>query len=128
ACYPHLKARGGGKVINIGSMLSIFGNEYASVYAASKGGVVQYTKSCAVAWARDNIQVNAILPGWITTDMTAGMLRMYPERHKIVVDRTPAGRWGMPDELAGTAVFLASHASDFVTGVSIPVDGGYAVK
>lgn len=128
ACYPHLKARGGGKVINIGSMLSIFGNEYASVYAASKGGVVQYTKSCAVAWARDNIQVNAILPGWITTDMTAGMLRLYPERHKIVVDRTPAGRWGMPDEIAGTAVFLASRASDFVTGVAIPVDGGYAVK
>ena len=128
ACYPHLKARGGGKVINIGSMLSIFGNEYANVYAASKGGVVQYTKSCAVAWARDNIQVNAILPGWITTDMTAGMLRMYPERHKMVVDRTPAGRWGMPDEIAGTAVFLASRASDFVTGVSIPVDGGYAVK
>jgi 2-deoxy-D-gluconate 3-dehydrogenase len=128
ACYPHLKSRGGGKVINIGSMLSIFGNEYASVYAASKGGVVQYTKSCAVAWARDNIQVNAILPGWITTDMTAGMLRMYPERYQIVVDRTPAGRWGKPDELAGTAVFLASRASDFVTGVSIPVDGGYAVK
>ena len=128
ACYPHLKARGGGKVINIGSMLSIFGNEYASVYAASKGGVVQYTKSCAVAWARDNIQVNAILPGWITTDMTAGMLRLYPERHKVVVDRTPAGRWGMPDEIAGTAVFLASRASDFVTGVAIPVDGGYSVK
>lgn len=128
ACYPHLKARRGGKVINVGSMLSIFGNEYASVYAASKGGVVQYTKSCAVAWARDNIQVNAILPGWITTDMTAGMLRMYPERHQMVVDRTPAGRWGVPDEIAGTAVFLASRASDFVTGVSIPVDGGYSVK
>jgi 2-deoxy-D-gluconate 3-dehydrogenase len=128
ACYPHLKARGGGKVINIGSMLSIFGNEYASVYAATKGGVIQYTKSCAVAWARDNIQVNAILPGWITTDMTAGMLRMYPERHRMVVDRTPAGRWGLPDELVGTAVFLASRASDFVTGASIPVDGGYSVK
>jgi 2-deoxy-D-gluconate 3-dehydrogenase len=128
ACHAHLKARGGGKVINIGSMLSIFGNEYASVYAATKGGVVQYTKSCAVAWARDDIQVNAILPGWITTDMTAGMLAMYPERHKMVVDRTPAGRWGMPDELAGTAVFLASRASDFVTGAAIPVDGGYSVK
>ncbi|MBM3960102.1 MAG: glucose 1-dehydrogenase [SAR202 cluster bacterium] len=128
ACYAHLKARGGGKVINIGSMLSIFGNEYASVYAASKGGVVQYTKSCAVAWARDNIQVNAILPGWITTDMTAGMLKMYPERYKVVVDRTPAGKWGLPADIAGTAVFLASSASDFITGVSIPVDGGYSVK
>lgn len=128
ACHPHLKARAAGKVINIGSMLSIFGNEYASVYAASKGGVVQYTKSCAVAWARDNIQVNAILPGWITTDMTAGMLKMYPERYQVVVDRTPAAKWGVPVDIAGTAVFLASSASNFVTGVSIPVDGGYSVK
>ncbi|MFW6174471.1 MAG: SDR family NAD(P)-dependent oxidoreductase [Chloroflexota bacterium] len=128
AAYPSLKARGAGKIINVGSMLSIFGNEYASAYAASKGGVVQFTRSCAVAWAQDNIQVNAILPGWITTDMTAGLIEKFPERYQMIVDRTPTGRWGVPDDVAGTAVFLASRASDFVTGVSIPVDGGYSVK
>ncbi len=81
-----------------------------------------------MAWAQDNIQVNAILPGWITTEMTDGMLRLYPERHQVVVNRTPAARWGLPAELAGTATFLASAASDFVTGTAIPVDGGYSVK
>ncbi|MEX2377235.1 MAG: glucose 1-dehydrogenase [Dehalococcoidia bacterium] len=126
--FPHMKERGGGKIINIGSMMSIFGSPYASAYAASKGGVVQYTKSCAVAWMKHNVQVNAILPGWIRTDMTAAFLEMYPERYQLIADRTPAGRWGEPDELAGTAIFLASKASDFVTGVSIPVDGGYSVQ
>ena len=126
--YPHLKARGGGKIINIGSMMSIFATEYASPYAASKGGVVQFTKACAVAWAKDNIQANAILPGWFHTDMTGAFLRMYPERENMVAERTPAARWGRPEELAGAAVFLASRASDFVTGTAIPVDGGYSVK
>ncbi|MBM3957575.1 MAG: glucose 1-dehydrogenase [Gemmatimonadetes bacterium] len=125
--YPEFKRRGRGKVINIGSMMSIFGTGYASAYAASKGGVVQYTKSCAVGWAKDNIQVNAILPGWITTEMARAFLQRYPERYDAIVSRTPAGRWGMPHELAGTAIFLASEASDFVTGAAIPVDGGYAV-
>ena len=128
AVYAHMKKRGGGKIINIGSMMSIFASEYASPYASSKGGVIQFTKSCAIAWAKDNIQVNAILPGWIHTDMTAAFLRMYPERERLISDRTAAGRWGMPDELAGAAVFLASAASDFVTGVSLPVDGGYSIK
>lgn len=128
AVYPCMKRRGGGKIINIGSMMSIFASEYASPYASSKGGVVQLTKSCAIAWAKDNIQVNAILPGWFHTDMTAAFLRMYPEREQLIADRTPAGRWGQPEEIAGTAVFLASPASDFVTGASIPVDGGYSVK
>jgi 2-deoxy-D-gluconate 3-dehydrogenase len=122
-----MKARGRGKIINIGSMMSIFGTAYAPAYAASKGGVVQYTKSCAVAWAKDNVQVNAILPGWIVTEMTDQFKEAFPERYGSIVGRTPAGRWGKPQDLAGTAVFLASSASDFVTGVSIPVDGGYSV-
>ena len=128
AVYPSLKARGGGKIINIGSMMSIFASEYASPYASSKGGVVQFSKSCAIAWAKDNIQVNTILPGWLHTDMTGAFLKMYPEREKLIEDRTPAGRWGQPFDLAGTAVYLASPASDFVTGASIAVDGGYSVK
>jgi 2-deoxy-D-gluconate 3-dehydrogenase len=128
AVFPYLKARGRGKVINIGSMMSIFGSPYASAYSASKGGVVQYTKSSAVAWAKHNIQVNCILPGWVHTDMTAAFLKMYPEREKEIAKRTPAGRWAQPDEMAGAAVFLASSASDFVTGAAIAVDGGYSVS
>jgi 2-deoxy-D-gluconate 3-dehydrogenase len=128
AVYPNMKTRGGGKIINIGSMMSIFASEYASPYASSKGGVVQFSKSCAIAWAKDNIQVNTILPGWLHTDMTGAFLKMYPEREKLIEDRTPAARWGQPFDLAGTAVYLASPASDFVTGASIAVDGGYSVK
>ncbi len=128
AAFPHLKARGRGKVINIGSMMAIFGSPYASAYSASKGGVVQYTKACAVAWAKYNIQVNCIMPGWVHTDMTAAFLKMYPEREKEIARRTPAGRWAHPDEMAGTAIFLASAASDFVTGTAIPVDGGFSVS
>ena len=128
AAYPHLKSRGGGKVINIGSMFSVFGSEYASPYASSKGGVVQLTKSLAISWAKDNIQVNVILPGWIHTDMTASFLRMYPEREEMIAERTPARRWGTPDELVGPALFLASAASDFVTGSSLAVDGGYHIQ
>jgi 2-deoxy-D-gluconate 3-dehydrogenase len=90
--------------------------------------VVQYTKSSAIAWAKYNIQVNCILPGWVHTDMTAAFLKMYPEREKEIARRTPAGRWAQPDELAGPAVFLASHASDFVTGAVVAVDGGYSVS
>lgn len=128
SAYPELVKRGGGKVINIGSMMSIFASEYASPYASSKGGVVQFSKSCAIAWAKNNIQVNTILPGWLHTDMTGAFLKMYPEREKLIEDRTPAARWGQPFDLAGTAVYLASPASDFVTGASIAVDGGYSVK
>ena len=125
--FPLMKERGRGKIINIGSMMSIFGTAYAPAYAASKGGVVQYTKSCAVAWAKDNVQVNAILPGWIVTEMTNQFKEAFPDRYATIVGRTPAGRWGQPADLGGTAVFLASGASDFVTGTSIPVDGGYSV-
>jgi 2-dehydro-3-deoxy-D-gluconate 5-dehydrogenase len=116
----------GGKIINIGSMTSLFGASFAGPYGASKGGVVQLTKALASAWAKDNIQVNAVLPGWIDTDLTKGARRDVPGLHNRVVARTPAGRWGAPDDLAGIAVFLASRASDFVTGTAIPVDGGYS--
>jgi len=124
--HPHMKRAGGGKVIHIGSMLSIFGAAYAPAYGASKGGIVALTKSMAVAWAKDRIQVNAILPGWIDTDLTRQARRHVPELHDRVLDRTPAGRWGEIDDLAGIAVFLSAPASDFVTGAAIPVDGGYS--
>ena len=127
AAHPHLKASGRGKVINIGSMYSLFGSNRAIPYAASKGGVVQLTKSLAAAWAPDGIQVNAILPGWITTEMTAGVASS-GAMHDRIVARTPAGRFGEPEELAGAGVFLASHASDFVTGIVLPVDGGYSAS
>src|SRR5436190_412697 len=94
ACHPVMKKQGGGKVINIGSMMSIFGASFASAYAASKGGMVQFTKALAAAWARDNIQVNAVLPGWIDTELTEGARREVPGLHERVLARTPAGRCG----------------------------------
>lgn len=127
AAWPHMKAAGGGKVINIGSMMSIFGAAYAPAYGASKGGIVQLTKSLAAAWAGDNIQANAVLPGWIDTELTRKARDQVDGLHGKVLGRTPAGRWGEPKDLAGIAVFLASPASDFITGTAIPVDGGYSV-
>jgi len=126
AGYPHMKHGGGGKIINIGSMLSIFGASFAAAYAASKGGIVQMSKALACAWAKDNIQVNAILPGWIDTPLTQSARKEVPGLNERVLARTPAGRWGEPQDLAGVAVFLASPASDFITGAAIPVDGGYS--
>ena len=126
AAYPHLKQSGGGKVINIGSMMSIFGAAYLAPYAASKAGIVQLTKALAAAWAKDNIQVNAVLPGWIDTDLTRKAREQLQGLNERVLSRTPAGRWGEPEDLSGIAVFLASKASDFVTGTAIPVDGGYS--
>lgn len=125
--YPAMKQAGGGKIINIGSMTSIFGAAYAPAYAASKGGIVQFTKSIALSWAADNIQANAILPGWIDTALTRTARAQVPGLNENVLNRTPAKRWGNIDDLAGAAVFLASPASDFVTGTAIPVDGGYSV-
>jgi 2-deoxy-D-gluconate 3-dehydrogenase len=126
AVFPSMREAGRGKVINIGSEYSLFGSAAVVSYSASKGGVVQLTKSLAVAWAPHNIQVNCIIPGWIITDMTARG-HADPAFSAQIVGRTPAGRWGESEDCAGPAVFLASRASDFVTGVSIPVDGGYAV-
>ena len=123
--YPHMKRAGGGKIINIGSMTSVFGSDWVASYSASKGGVVQLTKSLAIAWGKDNIQVNAILPGWIHTDLTNPIRTQFTDRYEYIRSRIPHGRWGEPDEMGGAAVFLASSASDYVTGVSLPVDGGY---
>jgi 2-deoxy-D-gluconate 3-dehydrogenase len=128
AAYPLMKAQGGGKIINVGSMMSLFGASFVPAYGASKGGIVQFTRACAAAWARDNIQVNAVLPGWIDTDLTQRAREEVPGLHDNVLRRTPAGRWGVGDDLAGVAVFLSSPASDFVTGTAIPVDGGYSIQ
>jgi 2-deoxy-D-gluconate 3-dehydrogenase len=127
AAHPHLKQRGG-KVINIGSMLSIFGAPYASAYGASKGGVVQFTRSLATAWAADCIQVNAVLPGWIDTELTQGARDQVAGLYERVLARTPAGRMAEPEDIAKVAVFLASTGSDFITCTAIPVDGGYSVS
>jgi 2-deoxy-D-gluconate 3-dehydrogenase len=124
--YPLMCARGGGKIVNIGSMLSIFGSAMSAPYAAAKGGVVQMTKSLAHAWAGDNIQVNAILPGWIETDMTITAKRQISGLDENVLARTPAGRWGRPEDVGGAARFLCSPAADFITGASLPVDGGFS--
>lgn len=115
-----------GKIINIGSMYSFFGSGRIPSYSAAKGAVIQLTKSMAIELAPHNIQVNAIVPGWIETDMTASLKTM-PINDEVIL-RTPAGRWGHPDEIIGTAIYLASKASDFVTGETIRVDGGYAIR
>jgi 2-deoxy-D-gluconate 3-dehydrogenase len=128
AAHPIMKAQGGGKIINIGSMYALFGAPNAPAYAASKGGVIQLTRSLAAAWARDNIQVNAILPGWIVTEMTVGARTSATGFSEAIVARTPAGRWGEASDFEGPAVFLASPASDFVTGASLNVDGGFAIS
>lgn len=128
AAYSHMKKRGAGKMINIGSMMTLFGAPYASPYAASKGGIVQMTRAMATAWAKDNIQVNSILPGWIDTDLTRAAREQVAGLHERVLARTPAQRWGKPDDFAGIAVFLASAASDFVSGAAIPIDGGYSIQ
>lgn len=128
ACFPAMKAAGGGKILNNGSMLSLFGAPWSAPYAASKGGVVQLTKSLATAWAKDNIQVNCFLPGWIDTPLTRRGRQELPELHDKVLERTPAARWGTIDDFQGIAVFLAAPASDFITGATITVDGGFSVS
>jgi 2-deoxy-D-gluconate 3-dehydrogenase len=126
AVYPHMKRAGAGKIINIGSMMSIFGAGFAPAYGASKGGIVQLTKSLAVGWAADNIQVNAVLPGWIDTELTRNARAQVPGLNERVLARSPGGRWGEAGDFEGVAVFLSSPASDFITGVALPVDGGYS--
>ena len=127
AAHPVMLKQGGGKIINIGSMMSIFGASFAPAYAASKGGIVQLTRSMATAWAPHHIQVNAVLPGWIDTELTTNARREVPGLHERVLSRIPEGRWGDGNDMAGVAVFLASRASDYVTGTAIPVDGGYSI-
>jgi 2-dehydro-3-deoxy-D-gluconate 5-dehydrogenase len=128
AAYPHLQKAGGGKIVNIGSMMSIFGASFVAAYASSKGGIVQLTRALACAWAKDHIQVNAVLPGWIDTALTQRARKEIGGLHERVVARTPAGRWGTPEDMGGIAVFLCSPASDFITGTAIPIDGGYSVQ
>ncbi len=128
ACYPAMKRGGGGKILNNGSMLSLFGVPWAAAYASAKGGLVQLTKSLATAWAEDNIQVNCFLPGWIDTPMTVKGRAENTGIYDKVMVRTPAKRWGTPDDFRGVAVFLASPASDFITGAVIPVDGGFSAS
>ncbi len=128
ACYPVVKRAGGGKILNNGSMLSIFGTPWGPAYAASKGGMVQLTKSLATAWAADDIQVNCFLPGWVDTELTRNARREVDDLHDRVLARTPAGRWGDVEDFEGLAIFLASSASNFITGAVIPVDGGFSVS
>ena len=128
AAHKHMKAAGGGKVINIGSVMSVTANPYAAPYATSKAAIMNMSKALAVAWASDNIQVKAILPGWIDSELTVSARAQVPGLHDAILARVPAGRWGSPRDLAGTAVFLASAASDFVTGASLIVDGGYLAR
>ena len=128
AAHPHFLKAKGGKIVNIGSMMSIFGASFTAPYASSKGGIVQLTRALACAWAKDRVQVNAVLPGWIDTALTRRARDEVKGLHDRVLARTPAGRWGAPEDLAGIAVFLCSPASDFVTGTAIPVDGGYAAQ
>jgi NAD(P)-dependent dehydrogenase (short-subunit alcohol dehydrogenase family) len=126
ACRPAL-ANGKGAIVNIASMHAIFGAPLSPAYAASKAGVVQLTKSLAVAWAEDGIRVNAIAPGWIETPMTLPA-RSDAARNRAILDRTPLGRWGTPDDIVGPALFLAGDAARFITGTVLVVDGGYSAK
>lgn len=120
---PKLKAAGGA-IVNTASVLSFQGGALVPGYAASKGGVAQLTKSLALAYASDDIRVNAIAPGWVATGFTQA-LREDPARNAAILARTPLGRWGTPDDIAGAVVFLCSPAARFVTGAIVPVDGGY---
>ncbi|HMK36529.1 MAG TPA: glucose 1-dehydrogenase [Desulfomonilaceae bacterium] len=124
AVVPHMVSRGQGKVINMASILGTVALPSQVAYASSKGGVIQMTKVMALEWAKLGIQVNAIGPTYFETPLVA-QLRNDPERYNFIIERTPMGRWGQPDELAGVVVFLASRASDFVTGQTIFVDGGW---
>ncbi|HEV7276814.1 MAG TPA: glucose 1-dehydrogenase [Devosiaceae bacterium] len=128
AVYPHYVRQGGGKIINIGSIASFMGSAVGVAYAPSKGGIVQLTKALAVAWAKDNIQVNAILPGWIDTPLSVSARAQIPGLEDAVLGRTPAGRWGSPDDFKGAAIYFASAASGFVNGTTLVIDGGYSSK
>lgn len=127
-CYAarDLLVASGGRIVNIASVMSFFGTGTGPAYAASKGGVAQLTKSLAIAWGREGVRVNAVAPGWIETPMTSG-LNSDQDYVARVMQRTPLGRWGRPEEIAAAIVFLVSPAASFVNGAILPVDGGYMV-
>ncbi len=127
AAYPHMVRAGGGKIISIGSILSTMGAPFAVAYGASKGGIVQMTRSLAAAWGQDNIQVNAVLPGWINTDLTESARREVAGLVDRVSTRTACARWGEPEDFEAIAVLLAGPGSQYITGAAIPVDGGYSI-
>jgi NAD(P)-dependent dehydrogenase (short-subunit alcohol dehydrogenase family) len=124
AFKPHLAARKG-SLINIASMYSYFGSPRIPAYGAAKAAVIQLTKTLAIAWAPDGVRVNAIAPGWVRTELSRGAMEDEVFNRK-VVDRIPVGRWAEPEEIAGAAIFLASPAASMVTGITLPVDGGYS--
>ena len=126
ACRP-LLAASRGAIVNLASMLSFFGGGRVPAYSASKGGVAQLTRSLAIAFAPQGIRVNAVAPGWIETPLTAGLVAD-PARSAAILERTPLGRWGQPGDIVGPVMFLCSPAAAFVTGVILPVDGGYLVS
>jgi NAD(P)-dependent dehydrogenase (short-subunit alcohol dehydrogenase family) len=126
AARPLLARSGQGAIVNLASMLSIFGGGLVPGYAASKGGISQLTKSLAIAYAGDSIRVNAVAPGWIETPLTTA-LRADAGRSEAILARTPLKRWGKPEDVAGAVLFLCSPAASFITGSTITVDGGYSV-
>ena len=128
AVFPHFRKEGAGKIINIASIAGVMANPFGVAYSPSKGGIVQLSRALAVAWGQYNIQSNAILPGWIDTPMSVKSRAAVPGLQESVIARTPAGRWGVPEDFAGAAVFLASRASDFVNGAALVVDGGYSSR
>ncbi len=125
AFHPQLAASHG-CIINVASMLSFFGSGFAPAYSASKGAIAQLTKSLAIAWANEGIRVNAIAPGWIVTPLTQPLVDS-PERSQTIIDRTPLKRWGEPQDVTGAVQFLCSPAAAFITGVILPIDGGYSI-
>lgn len=127
AAYPEFKKAGGGKILNNGSLAALFGAPFTAAYGAAKGGIVQLTRSLAVAWAKDNIQVNCFLPGWIATGQTANLRKDVPGMVEHILERCPMGRFGTGEDFEGIAVFLAGPASNFITGAAIPIDGGFSV-
>ena len=125
AARPKLAISGKGAIVNTASMVSIFGGPLTPAYSASKGGIVQLTKSLAVAWADQGIRVNAIAPGWIATELTKGA-RDDAARSKAIIDRTPMKRWGSPSDIGGVVAHLCSTDAQFITGAVVPIDGGYS--